>query len=152
MTKYSSKNAEAVLEQVEQVLAEMEKSGMRKIRIRSVCDRLSIFDWWNDTMSTAQLKDMGKFLRNAIKRGYTGYVCFKVGAAGCSNGMWAHKNESENGYSPAGEFLYKSFVSTYNYWSVKAADGEIYPKGEYDAFDGCKTIKQLDELLAEINR
>lgn len=92
-------------------------------RIYDVCDRLSIFDWWNEYLSVSQLKEMRKFLETAITMGYTGYVCFKVGAKYCANGMWAHKKESEDGYSPDGECLYHSFVSGANDWDVKLADG-----------------------------
>lgn len=92
-------------------------------RIYDVCDRLSIFDWWNEYLSVSQLKEMRRFLETAITMGYTGYVCFKVGAKYCANGMWAHKQESEDGYSPDGECLYHSFVSGANDWDVKLADG-----------------------------
>ena len=148
MGKYESKNAAAVLENVERLLDGIGGQYRNRYRIREVCDELSIFDWWPDYLSAAKLKDMRKFLKAAIERGYTGYVCFKVGATGCANGMWAHKAETEDGYSPDGEFLYKSFTPQYNYWSVKAADGEIYPTR--DEFDSCKTIKQLDKVLEEV--
>lgn len=115
--------------------------------ISDVCETLSIFDWWNDTLSKSQLEDMRKFLREAIKLGYTGYVCFKVGATGCANGMWAYKKESEDGYSPDGEALYKSFTPAYNYWSVCKADGEWVPAHDED-FDSIKTIKQLEAVIA----
>lgn len=145
MGKYESKNAAAVLEQVEWHLENIHDQYRNRYEIRKVCEPLSIFDWWPEYLSETKLKDMRKFLKAAIERGYTGYVCFKVGAAGCANGMWAHKAETEDGYSPDGEFLYKSFTPSYNYWSVKAADGEIYPTR--DDFDSCKTIKQLDAVL-----
>ena len=148
MGKYESKNAAAVLENVERLLDGIGGQYRNRYRIREVCDELSIFDWWPEYLSASKLKDMRKFLKAAIERGYTGYVCFKVGATGCANGMWAHKVETEDGYSPDGEFLYKSFTPQYNYWSVKAADGEIYPTR--DEFDGCKTIKQLDKVLEEV--
>ena len=132
-------NAEEVLEQVERLI---EQGG--RYRITNVFHILSIFDWWNDYLSQTQLKDMRKFLKEAIKLGYTGYVCFKVGATGCANGMWAHKEESETGYSPDGECLYKSFTPAYNYWQVKTAEGEWIPNDKYDSI---KTIKQLEDLL-----
>lgn len=116
-------------------------------KITEVYKELSIFDWWNEYLSMTQLKDMRKFLKEAIKLGYTGYVCFKVGATGCANGMWAHKAESETGYSPEGECLYKSFSPDYNYWQVKTAEGEWIPKnGE---FDSIKTVKQLENMLGK---
>ena len=132
-------NAEEVLEQVERLI---EQGG--RYRITNVFHILSIFDWWNDYLSQTQLKDMRKFLKEAIKLGYTGYVCFKVGATGCANGMWAHKEESETGYSPDGECLYKSFTPAYIYWQVKTAEGKWIPDDDYDSI---KTIKQLEAML-----
>lgn len=91
--------------------------------IRDVCDDLSIFDWWNDYLSVSQLKQMKSFLELAGKYGYNGYVCFKVGATGCANGMWAHKRESETGYSPDGECLYRSFTPEYISYDAQLEDG-----------------------------
>ena len=137
-------NAKEILTAVEAKIEELENSYYRKLRIRDICNELSIFDWWNEYLSISQLKDMRKFLREAIKLGYTGYVCFKVGATGCANGMWAHKNETEDGYSPDGECLYKSFTPAYNYWQVKTINDEWIPNNKYDSI---KTIKQLEELI-----
>lgn len=89
---------------------------------------------------------MRKLLKEAIKLGYTGYVCFKVGAAGCANGMWAYKEESTTGYAPDGECLYKSFTPSYCYWSVKTVSGEWLPEGD-DDYDPIKTIKQLESFV-----
>lgn len=117
-------NVVAMIAEGEEYNAQNKRWGLKmRWRIYDVCDRLSIFDWWNEYLSVSQLKQMRKFLETAITMGYTGYVCFKVGAAGCSNGMWAHKQESEDGYSPDGECLYHSFVSGANDWDVKLADG-----------------------------
>ena len=146
-------NAQEVLFEVEAKIDELEMKkaqGYRhpyntRLRIRNVYRELSIFDWWNDYLSLAQLKDMKKFLKEAIKLGYDGYVCFKVGATGCANGMWAHKEESETGYSPDGECLYKSFTPSYNYWQVKTADGRFIPEG--NDYDSIKTIRQLENML-----
>lgn len=80
-----------------------------KYRIREVYGNFGIFDWWNEYLSVTQLKQMKSFLEKAISLGFTGYVCFKVGASGCSNGMWAHKAESTTGYSPDGTCLYHKF-------------------------------------------
>lgn len=148
MGKYESKNAQNVLDRVDEKLDGIYEQGIKSYRIRDVYDELSIFDWWNERLSKTQLLDMQRFLREAIKLGYTGYVCFKVGATGCANGMWAHKQESENGYSPDGEFLYKSFTPDYNCWSVQAADGEIYPSR--DQWNSCKTIKQLEAMVESL--
>ena len=122
-------NAKEVLEQVIDMIAEGEEYNAqnkrnRRWRIYCVCDKLSIFDWWNEYLSVSQLKQMRKFLETAITMGYTGFVCFKVGAAGCSHGMWAHKQESEDGYSPDGECLHHSFRSGDNYWDVQLPDGK----------------------------
>lgn len=158
-------NAYEVLEQVKACMAELEEAsqqycindhnrmqhygyGTKKLfNISAVCDELSIFDWWNETLSMNQLKKMQEFLEKAIKMGYTGYVCFKVGAAGCSNGMWAHKQESTNGYSPDGACLYRGFRSdTYNEWDACLDDGEtwlhdIVPDQRF-------TLKHVKNMLA----
>ena len=121
-------NAKEVLANVVAMIAEGEEYNAqnrrnRRFRIYSVCNELSIFDWWNEYLSVSQLKEMRRFLETAITMGYTGFVCFKVGAAGCSHGMWAHKQESEDGYSPDGECLHHSFRSGDNYWDVQLPDG-----------------------------
>ena len=137
MTDYRSKNAYEVLNKVERYISLLEvaksgkgydfKGGMTlkgytgvAYCISAVYDNLSIFDWWNEDLSLAQLKSMRRFLKQSIKLGFTGYVCFKVGAAGCAHGMWAFKNQSTDGYSPDGDCLYHSFRSGDNYW-----DGQI---------------------------
>lgn len=114
MGKYSHHNAQEVLNNVEKRIADG-----RKLRISSVCEELSIFDWWHEFLSVSQLKQMRSFLNQSIKLGFTGYVCFKVGAAGCGHGMWSHKEESTDGYSPNGDCLYHSFRSGDNYWGGK---------------------------------
>lgn len=143
-------NAKEVLTNVEARITEMEAlpSWRRRyhLRIWDVCDELGIFDWWNEYLSLNQLKDMKKFLKEAIKLGYTGYACFKVGSTGCANGMWAYKKESTTGYSPGGDCLYKSFTPAYNYWSVNAND-EWLPKVKYDSI---KTIKELESFIKEV--
>lgn len=125
-------NAKEVLANVVAMIAEGEAYNAEnkrwrlnmRWRIYDVCGKLSIFDWWNEYLSVSQLKQMRKFLETAITMGYTGYVCFKVGAAGCSHGMWAHKQESEDGYSPDGECLHHSFRSGDNYWDVQLPNGK----------------------------
>lgn len=150
MGNYEDKNRAAVAEQVDQMLEEAKefkaKHGYsKKLYIRQICDRLSIFDWWRDELSVSQLKQMKSFLRVAGELGYNGYVCFKVGAAGCAHGMWAHKNESETGFSPDGEFLYHSFRSGDNYYDVCLSDGKMgYDKvGRYDL-----TLDEVKALIA----
>lgn len=125
---YEMFNAQIVLDKVEELI---EIQNGKKIRIDDVCDELSIFDWWKDYLTTANLKDMRSFLRTAVENGFTGYVCFKVGATGCANGMWAYKEESQNGYSPDGDVMYKSFTPAYTNWNVKV-DGEWLDKDGFD--------------------
>ena len=120
-----------------------------------VCHELSIFDWWVDYISLNHLKQMRTFLREAIKLGYTGYVCFKVGTSGCVNGMWANKVPTTNGYSPKGEFLYRSFTPAYNYWDIcDYSNG--YGDNAYKLskevgkqYDELTTIKELEEALRQ---
>ena len=110
---------------------------------------LSIFDWWNEKLSLSQLKQMKNFLNTAIKLGFTGYVCFKVGAAGCSHGMWAHKEETTDGYSPDGDVLFHSFRSGDNYWDMQL-DGEWMHEKYATEEDRCPdfTLKQIKAELA----
>lgn len=158
-------NAHEVLEQVKAHIADLETAAVdHKLdysrmqykgygwdcvyKISAVCEELSIFDWWNEKLSKSQLKQMQKFLETAIKMGYTGYVCFKVGAAGCANGMWAHKQESTDGYSPReGGCLFRGFRSdTYNEWDARLENGtwlhEICPD------EGVFTLTQVKNMLA----
>lgn len=116
--------ANEVLKNVELMIERADNQYRRRYKIWDVCDGLGIFDWWNDYLSVSQLKDMRKFLKEAIKLGFTEEVSFKVGATGCSNGMWA-KNQ-------AGEELYKSFAPDRNYWSVSDAAGHWFPENDYD--------------------
>ena len=89
---------------------------------------------------------MRTFLKEAIKLGYKGYVCFKVGASGCANGMWAYKAETTNGYSPDGDAIYRSFTPDYTYWSF-CKDGKWFPEdGEYDSL---KTKKMLEQAISK---
>ena len=137
-------NAEQVLASVEKYI----KDYRRPIRIWDVCNELSIFDWWVDNLSRSKLKDMRRFLREAIKLGYTGYVCFKVGATYCANGMWAHKKpKTEDGYSPDGAFLYKSFTPDYNYWDIQDDDGKYITSKNHIEYDAITTIKQLEATI-----
>lgn len=142
MENYSSKNAQAVLNKLNSYI----ERGC-SLPMRYVYRDLSIFDWWTETLSVAKMKQMRTFLIQAIKHGFTGYVCFKVGASGCANGMWAYKVETTDGYSPDGDFMYRSFTPDYTYWSMKLGD-KSYPACTNEEFDSCKTIKALDALLA----
>lgn len=123
--------AAGVLASVEKLIEELEtkkKSGYGRysVRIDDVYDDLSIFDWWKDTLSISNLKDMRTFLKKAIEFGFDGYVCFKVGVTGCANGMWAHTEKSTDGYSPSGcRTLYKSFTPAYTVWDVSDENGNF---------------------------
>ena len=141
---YCKYNAQNVLNALEY---HIERGFSRNMR--DVYDELSIFDWWTERLSVSQMKQMRTFLKNAIKMGYKGYVCFKVGASGCANGMWAHKAPTTDGYSPESDFLYRSFTPDYTYWSANVS-GKSYPALENDTYNSCKTVKQLERLLNEI--
>lgn len=135
-------NAQPVLERLEKMI----KEG-RSRRIRDVYDELSIFDWWVETLSVSRMKQMRTFLKEAIKLGYTGYVCFKVGAKYCANGMWAFKEESTDGYSPKGDAIYRSFSPEYTYWAVKVNDKWFPEENEYNCI---KTSEGLENLMGEM--
>lgn len=137
---YEEYNAQPVLERLENMI----DRGCSR-RIRDVCDELSIFDWWPERLSLSHMKQMRTFLREAIKLGYTGYVCFKVGASGCANGMWAAKEPTTDGYSPKCDTLYRSFTPDYTYYAFQK-DGNWLPGDA--AYASLKTIKQLEEALA----
>ena len=160
--EFKKYNAQPVLEAVERYIRILEMkhkmfpkwSRRYKLTMDECFEDLSIFDWWVDDLSLTRLKEMRTFLKEAIKLGYTGYVCFKVGVAGCANGMWANKLPTTNGYSPKCDFLYRSFTTNYTYWDITYAGEEwgkdrlSYKVGkEYDAF---KTARDLERALAEV--
>jgi len=141
---YKHHNAEAVLEKLDFYI----ERGC-SIPMRQVYDDLSIFDWWTETLSVSKMKQMKSFIENAIRLGYKGYVCFKVGASGCANGMWASTEESKDGCSPDnGNTLYRSFSPDYTYWSANV-NGKWFPENSNQAYNSCKTIKQLEELISK---
>lgn len=146
--------AAEVLKRVEEYLDKPQS----RFLIRSVCDDLSIFDWWPEYLSKSRLQEMRQFLKEAIKLGYTGYVCFKVGATGCANGMWAHTElETDEGCSPSHcPTLFRSFTPAYRYWDVTDKDGNWDFEGKYtdkedreNNYDKIKTIKQLEAFIEE---
>ena len=157
-------NAAQVLENINKAIEELEGQGRigavrnydrfshrgydyttgYSFKIHAVCNELSIFDWWNENLSMSQLKQMKSFVETAIKLGFTGYVCFKVGAAGCSHGMWASTEESQDGYSPrTGDTLHHSFRSGDNYYDVEI-DGHWLSEGK-DTYKF--TLAQVKEAL-----
>lgn len=143
MNDYSCFNAQNVLENLNALIADCPKDGYKT---DDVYKRLSIFDWWVNTICLNRLKEMRSFLNEAIKLGYTGYVCFKVGAKYCANGMWAYKDESTDGYSPKNSaFLYRSFTPDYTCWQLCGSDGTIYPTGQ--DWNSIKTIKRLEAVI-----
>lgn len=153
---YNSLNARNVLREVEKKIEIMENTDSTYLKkymfpINAVYRELSIFDTWVDYLSLSKLKDMRRFLKEAIKLGFEGYVCFKVGARGCANGMWAHKEPTTNGYSPNCDFIYKSFTPEYNYWSLSIND-EFFPsREEYDSITKIKDLENLFKKLVDNN-
>lgn len=150
---FSKYNRAEVLANVERLMKESEDQkkrlpylGYKTYPMRSVCEELSIFDWWVDELSYSRLKQMKSFLIVAGKLGYNGYVCFKVGVAGCAHGMWAHKQESTTGYSPDGEVLFHSFRSGDNYYDLRLPDGrwgyQIDGKSEH-------TLAEIKQLIGK---
>lgn len=136
------RNAQEVLESLQAIL-----KGNKPVIIRGCYRDLNIFDWWTDNLSVSKQKEMERFLRLAIELGYTGYVCFKVGASGCANGMWAHKEESTTGYSPEGECLYRSFTPDYTCYDACLADGSWLTTR--DTWNSIRTQAQLKKELAK---
>lgn len=143
MNNYTMYNANNVLQKLEKLIY-----NGRTVEIRDICKELSIFDWWPETLPISRMKQMKSFLKNAIRLGFTGYVCFKVGTSGCANGMWAHKESSTNGFSPDGDVLYRSFTPDYTYWSANI-NGNWIPDIDGESYDSCKTVKELEKLLKE---
>ena len=141
-------NAREVLNNLKTDIMWAEDTYTRSLSVREVCNDLSIFDWWNERISVRQLKAMQSFLKTAIKHGYDGYVCFKVGAAGCASGMWAHKRESDTGYSPDGEFLYRSFYSSKNWWDAADEDGTLITEKNGVRWDEYNTVNKLMAAMA----
>ena len=139
-------NVAMVLENIEEMLENCDKYGYR---IRDVYDKLSIFDWWPERLKKTHLMQMRQFCKTAIKMGYTGYVCFKVGATGCANGMWAHKEESLDGYSPDGDFIYRSFTPEYTYWDASIND--VFASSTCTHYDSISNAKELREAIERLS-
>jgi hypothetical protein len=125
------------------------RTGKRKYAfyIGDIFDEVGIFDWWGDTLSVSQLKQMKAFLEQAHKLGFDGYVCFKVGAAGCSHGMWAHKEESTTGYSLDGDVLFHSFRSGDCYWDVCLNNTWIHDTVEDSRHNYKFSLKRVKEAI-----
>lgn len=148
--------AAQVLERVEARIAWFEDHPCRRLRIQDCYEEFSIFDWWPEYLTKSKLYEMRQFLREAIKLGYEGYVCFKVGATGCANGMWAHTElETDGGYSPNNcPILFRSFTPAYRYWDVTDKHGNWDFEGKYESeedrrlhYDKLSTIKDLEAFI-----
>ena len=150
--------AAQVLKRVEERIAWFEDHPYSKLRIADCYNEFSIFDWWPEYLNKSKLREMRQFLKEAIKLGYEGYVCFKVGATGCANGMWAHTElETDEGYSPNGcPVLFRSFTPAYLYWDVTDKAGNWDFDGKYESeedrhqnYDKLSTIKKLEAFIEE---
>lgn len=126
---YAVYNAEHIRDVLKKYIDEMTEEKMKRktrfynprptLKIDRVYKELSIFDTFKNELSLSNLKDMYSFVNRAINLGFKGYVCFKVGASGCANGMWVHACESTNGYSPDGDCIYRSFTPDYVVWDAE---------------------------------
>lgn len=113
------------------------------VKIEDVYEDLSIFDWWKDKLTVSDMRAMQSFMCEAILLGYDGYVAFKVGASGCSNGMWAYTEESVEGYAPDSDYLYRSFTPDYTEWSFTL-------NGEQGT--GLKSVENLELAFMQARR
>lgn len=145
---YSNTVPANVLQKIDEMLSQS-YSGARW-KIDNVYDDLSIFDWWPEYLSQSHLKQMRTFLRNAISAGFDKYCCFKVGASGCANGMWASDVPSTDGHSPdGGRTLYRSFTPDYTYYDVDLGNG--FTHNDFKTFKECRDFiehetKDMEEL------
>lgn len=134
---YSSTVPANVIAKIDEMLGQAYPGA--RWRIEDVYKDLSIFDWWPEYLSTSHLKKMKTFLTQAISLGFDKYCCFKVGASGCANGMWASDAPTTDGYSPKDcKTLYRSFTPDYTYYSVDLGTGF----GEE-----LKTIREVKEYI-----
>ena len=71
----------------------------------------------NYQITKTKLNKMLKFIDEAIKQGFYGYVAFEEGYG---NGMWVYSriNPNDNRKPTEGVALYHSFESDSNYWQV----------------------------------
>ena len=126
--------AYTVLENLTKTLDSCDATAHVKWKIDDVCNLYSIFDWHKDNLTCSDLTKMKTFCTLAIALGFDGYVCFKVGDSYGTNGMWAFKDKSETGYSPDGDFIYRSFSPHRTYYAI-SNNGTIYPPREtYDSW------------------
>lgn len=100
----------------------LEQKYLAPWNMETVYDQLNIFDWFKDKLSITDLKKMRAFLKQAQKLGFGAYAEFKIGVSGCANGMWAYKEPSTTGYSPDGDYLFRSFTPDYTEWAFSKDD------------------------------
>ena len=145
------RNAQVVLDAVGKILDKKLENPRENVRIMDVYEELSIFDWFKENLTIHDLEDMENFLKEAIKIGCTGYVCFKVGASGCANGMWAFVNESEDGRSPKGAFLYRSFTPSYTYWQYTLDGKTFFPldSSTYKDYEKAVPFRNITKRMME---
>lgn len=117
MTKCLS--VQQVIDNIDNLL---EKKYLTPWDMRTVCNQLNIFDWFKEKLSVTDIKSMRAFCKQAQKLGFGAYAEFKVGASGCANGMWAYKEPSTTGYSPDGDYLFRSFTPDYTEWAFSKED------------------------------
>lgn len=148
------KTAEEVLKNVNKMLTEAEYYKKHNGKIKwyldslKICEDLSIWKYQDRIMTVSKLKEMKKFLENAIKLGFTGHAFFLVGKKGYGHGMWVYKNYHP--YNKINECLYHSFVNGKNYYNY------IDKEGKYlgDKISG-KTYRReftLKEIEQEIKK
>lgn len=127
--------------QVKRSLEAYIKANRPQYITMNLANELSIFDMWKNTLTMSDMKKMFSFVKTAQAFGFNGYICFKVGAKGCANGMWAYRNESTDGYSPDGDFIYRSFTPDYTDWNANLGGEFILP------IEGLHTRKELINAL-----
>ena len=118
-------NVQQVIDNIDNLL---QKKYLAPWNMREICNQLNIFDWFKERLSITDLKKMRAFCKQAQNLGFGAYAEFKVGVSGCANGMWAYKEPSTTGYSPDGDYLYRSFTPDYTEWAFSKMKGTIIIK------------------------
>ena len=149
-TDYSNTVPANVIRNIDDMLRNGSYPGV-KWKISNVYSQLSIFDWWPEYISPTRLNQMRNFLQDAISIGCDKYCCFKVGASGCANGMWASDKATSDGYSPkGGKTLYRSFTPDYTYYDIDLGDG--FTEQEFKSFRDVKNyIAEQEKLKSQDN-